>query len=282
MATQCYAAGRLDDALLYAEAFWLAIDSDRFEPIPYDFAGWCGGPYIWTGAPERWLELCRNSIARGRDSGYFARANLVVALTFTGAVDEALAASEGVVAAAEATHNPVVICYALIAYGYPRRDADPVVACEDFRRGLAIAQASGNRQLESHIAGNFSFVAAAQGDLLDALDHLTAAIRNHCDSGSFSLLLTPLAILGTVLDRLGRYQAAATICGFSSTPFTRGSFPEMNDVIGHLRDVLGDQTYDALAREGASMTPAAIAAYAYDQIDKARAELRATSNGPRR
>jgi hypothetical protein len=119
MATQCYAAGRLDDALAYANAFRLAIDNDRFEPVPYDFEGWCGGPYIWTGVPERWLELCRNRIAQGRDSGYFARANLVVALTFTGAIDEALAASEGVVAAADATRNPVVICYALIAYGYP-------------------------------------------------------------------------------------------------------------------------------------------------------------------
>jgi tetratricopeptide (TPR) repeat protein len=278
MAIQCYAAGRLDDALAYVEAFGLAIDSDRFEPVQYDFEGWCGGPYIWTGAPERWLELCRNRIAQGRDSGYFARANLVVALTFTGAIDEALAASEGVVAAADATRNPVVICYALIAYGYPRRETDPVIAYEDFRRGLAIAQASGNRQLESHLAGNLSMVAAAQGDVLDALDHLTRAIRNHCDSGSFSLLLTPLAVLGTVLDRLGRYKSAATICGFASTPFTRGSFPEMNDLIAHLREVLGDQIYESLAHHGEMMTAAAIAAYAYDQIDQARAELTGVSN----
>src|SRR5262249_31360835 len=187
------------------------------EPIPYDFEGWLGGPYIWTGVPERWLELCRNRIAQGRDTGYFAQANLVVALTFTGAADEARAASEGIIATAGATHNPVVICYAVIAYGYPRRDTDPVMAHECFRRGLAIAQESGNRQLESHLAGNLSFVSAAQGDPLDAFDHLTRAIRNHCDSGSFSLLLTPLAVLAAVLDGLGRYKPAATICGFAST-----------------------------------------------------------------
>jgi predicted ATPase/class 3 adenylate cyclase len=280
MATQCYAAGRLDDALAYANAFRLAIDNDRFEPVPYDFEGWCGGPYIWTGVPERWLELCRNRIARGRDTGYFAQANLVVALTFTGAVEEGLAASEGVIAAAEATHNPVVICYAVIAYGYPRRDTDPAMARECFRRGLAIARESGNRQLESHLAGNLSLVALAQGDLLDAFDHLVRAIRNHCDSGSFSLLLTPLTALAAVLDRLGRHQPAATIMGFANTPFTRGSFPEMNDLVAHLRDDLGDRTYEALARKGESMTAAAIAAYACDEIDRARAELKATSNGP--
>jgi len=277
MATQCYAAGRLHDALAYVEACRLAIDSNRFDAIPYDFEGWLGGPYIWTGVPERWLELCRNRIEQGRDTGHFAQANLVVALTFTGAVDEALAASEGVVAAAEATHNPIVICYAHIAYGYPRRGTDPIGADEGFRRGLAIAQASGNRQLESHLAGNLSFVAATQGDLLDALDHIMRTIRNHCDSGSFSLMLTPLAILGTVLDRLERYKPAATISGFASTPFTRASFPEMHDLIAHLRDVLGDQTYESLARQGAMMSATAMATYAYDQIDQARAELKGAS-----
>jgi hypothetical protein len=142
---------------------------------------------------------------------------------------------------------------------------------------LTIAQESGNRQLESHLAGNHSLVAAAQGDVLDALDHLTRAIRNHCDSGSFSLMLTPLTILAKVLDRLGRYKPAATISGFASTPFTRGSFPEMNALIDHLREVLGEQTYESLAHQGETMTTTAMATYAFDQIDQARAELEAVS-----
>jgi len=45
----------------------------------------------------------------------------------------------------------------------------------------------------------------------------------------------------------------------------------------HLRDVLGDQIYDSLAHEGATMTTADMATYAYDQIDQARAELNAVS-----
>ena len=45
----------------------------------------------------------------------------------------------------------------------------------------------------------------------------------------------------------------------------------------HLRDVLGDQTYESLARKGETMTTAAMATYAYDQIDQARAELNAVS-----
>jgi hypothetical protein len=45
----------------------------------------------------------------------------------------------------------------------------------------------------------------------------------------------------------------------------------------HLRDVLGDQTYESLARKGETMITAEMATYAYDQIDQARAKLNAVS-----
>jgi hypothetical protein len=44
--------------------------------------------------------------------------------------------------------------------------------------------------------------------------------------------------------------------------------------------VLGDQTYESLARKGETMTTAAIVTYAYDQIDQARTELEQNSNTP--
>jgi hypothetical protein len=44
-------------------------------------------------------------------------------------------------------------------------------------------------------------------------------------------------------------------------------------VVAHLRDVLGDQTYESLARKGETMTTAAMVTYAYNQIDQARTEL---------
>jgi hypothetical protein len=44
-----------------------------------------------------------------------------------------------------------------------------------------------------------------------------------------------------------------------------------------VRDVLGNDTYESLARSGEAMTMAAILAYAYDQIDQARTELNAVS-----
>jgi hypothetical protein len=54
---------------------------------------------------------------------------------------------------------------------------------------------------------------------------------------------------------------------------TERLFPEFTAAIAHLRDALGDQTYESLARNGETMTTAAMATYAYDQIDQARTEL---------
>ena len=53
--------------------------------------------------------------------------------------------------------------------------------------------------------------------------------------------------------------------------------PELDPAIPHLRDVLGDENYESLARKGDTMTTAEMATYAYDQIDQARAELNAVS-----
>jgi hypothetical protein len=53
--------------------------------------------------------------------------------------------------------------------------------------------------------------------------------------------------------------------------------PEIGPAIADLRDVLGDQTYELLATKVETMTTAAMVAYAYDQIDQARAELNAVS-----
>ena len=88
---------------------------------------------------------------------------------------------------------------------------------------------------------------------------------------------TPLAALAALFDRLGRHEVAATIAGFALSPLTAVGTPQINTAITHLRDVLGDQTYESLARKGETMTTAEMVTYAYDQIDQARAELNAVS-----
>ena len=108
---------------------------------------------------------------------------------------------------------------------------------------------------------------------MSAFDHLTLAIRNYHNAGDTTTIRVPLAILAALFDRLGRYEPAATIAGFALSPFAAAAVPEITTAITHLRDVLGEATYESLARKGETMTTAAMATYAYDQIDQARTEL---------
>jgi tetratricopeptide (TPR) repeat protein len=271
-AALCWIPGRIEEAVGYAEAGQTVIGTGG--ELPFGLEGVLGGVYAAIGQPERYVEWCRAQLARGHDTHTLTRASLVAALTIAGTGDEARAAANGLIDAAEATHNPFALAYALWAYGHAYRNADPVRALEALRRGLVIAQDSGNRLIESHVATVLSQLEAEHGDPLAALDHITLAIRNFYDSGNVALFHSALAALALFLDRLGRLEPAATIAGFALNPLT-ATLPEFSAAIAHLRDVLGEATYESLARTGETMTTAEMATYAYDQIDQARTELNA-------
>ncbi len=191
--------------------------------------------------------------------------------------EEAMAAANGLIDAAEATHNPWVLSFALHAYGVAFGDAEPDCTHDAQRRGLAIARESGNRANETHLAVALCRQESKYGDPLAALEYVTLAIRNYHDAGDTANILGPLALLAAFLDRLGRYESAATIAGFAFSPLTKMAYAEITKAITRLRDALGDETYESLARKGEAMTTAEMVAYAFDQIDQARAELNAVS-----
>ena len=274
LASQCYMAGRIDPAIRYSEAAQEVIGSGRAE-VPFGLEGLLGGAYVAIRHPERWVEWCRAQLKRGRDTHAFIRACLVTALMAAGSADEAIAAANGLIDAAEATGNPCVLSLALLAYGWAFHDANPARSLEALRRGLVIAQDSGNRATQSHLATNLCRFEAEHGDPLAAFDYFTVAIGNYHDSGNTYMIQSPLGLLAAFFDRLGRYEPAATIAGFGVTS-PIAALPdnsEFRTATAHLRDVLGEATYESLARNGETMTTAAIATYAYDQIDQARTEL---------
>jgi hypothetical protein len=271
LAALCWIVGRIEEAVGYADAGQTVIGSGG--EVPFGLEGVLGGVYVAIGQPERGVEWCRAQLARGHDTHAVTRAYLVLALTAAGAGEEARAAAYGRIEAAEATHNPFALAAALYAYGYAFRDADPAGALQALRRGLVIAQDTGNRIVESTVATALSRVEAEHGDPLAALDHIILAIRNCYDSGNVGVMRSALATLAVFLDRLGRLEPAATIAGFAFSLLTASTVPQVSTVIAHLRDVLDDPGYESLARKGETMTTAAMVTYAYDQIDQARAEL---------
>ena len=64
-----------------------------------------------------------------------------------------------------------MLSFALLAYGFAFLDADPDRAREAMRRGVVIAQDSGNRTFETHLASNLARLEAQHGDPLAALDY---------------------------------------------------------------------------------------------------------------
>ena len=272
IASLCYASGRIEAAVGYADAGRIVLGRSR-EALPYGIEAWLGAVYLAIGQPERLAELCRAQLGRRRDTHVFIRAFLVLALAVAGSVGAAMDSAGRLIEAAEATGNPLMLATALWAYGVAFRDADPVGALNALGRGLVIAQDSGNRSRASILASGLARLEAEHGDTVSALDHLTLAIRNFHNAGNATTIRAPLASLAALFDRLGRYEPAATIAGFALSPMAATGVPEITTAITHLREVLGDEDYESLARQGETMTTAAVATYAYDQIDQARTEL---------
>jgi predicted ATPase len=273
MASSCWWPGRIEAAVGYSKAGQRVIGSGRHDEVPFGLEGALGAAYLHSGQPERQVEWCRARLAFGRDTHGITRAFLTVALTVAGCGEEARAAADGLIEVAEATGNPAAISFAHYAYGYAFGDNDPAAALDAQRRGLVIAQQSGNRNTETRIAGSLARLEAEYGDPLTALDYVAVAVRNFHDAGNTTMMRFPLTVLAAFFDRLGRVEPAATIAGFAFSPLTATANPEFTTAIAHLRDVLGESTYESLSRRGETMTTAAIVTYAYDQIDQARTEL---------
>lgn len=271
LAAACFMTGRIEDAVRYADVAAELLESGRGE-VPYGIEGWLSGAYTSSGRPDRSAALCRVHLARGRDTLALSRGCLLFSLTIGGPNAEAVNLADGLIEAAEATRNPVALCFALLAEGFVFRDVDPDRALASLRRGLALAQDTDNRNSEASLAAVLCRVEAKYGDPLAALDYFELAIRYHYESGNSTLISTPLAVLAAFFDRLGRYPAAATIAGFAFSPVTAASFRELKTTVAHLREVLGD-AYEFHAQVGAAMTMAAMANYTFGQIDRARTEI---------
>jgi predicted ATPase/class 3 adenylate cyclase len=276
IASLCYWTGRIEAAVGYSDAGQIVLDKSR-DALPYGTEALLGVAYLTIGQPERLAELCRAQLARRRDTHVYIRGWLVCALSLAGCGGEAMDSADGLIEAAEATGNPHLLAFALAAYGVAFRDADPVGALNALGRGLVIAQDSGNRTDASVLAEFLAILEAEHSGTVSAFDHLTLAIRNFHNAGDTTSIRVPLASLAVLFDRLGRYEPAATIAGFALSPHAAVGVPEITTAITHLREVLGEATYESLARKGETMTTAAIATYAYDQIDQARTELNAVS-----
>jgi predicted ATPase len=276
MASRCCLPGRTEDALRYCEA-GQALIADGGDESPYCAEGWLGAAYQYAGRPDRLIDWCRIQLARDPDSRALARSSLVIALAMVGSFDEAMVAAEGMVETAEASQNPFALSFALQSFGYTFGEAEPLRALEGLRRGLAVAQHTGNRFTESQLAHSLFRAEAKYGDPAAALDLAALAIRLFHDAGAVPTLRTTFGALAAFFDWLGRYEPASKLAGHADSPMVSASVPEFHPALAHLREVLGEQRYEALRSAGTSMSTAEMVNYAYQQIELARADVTNTT-----
>src|SRR6202034_4422609 len=182
IASLCYTTGRIEAAVRYSDAGQIVLGRSR-EALPGGIEAWLGAVYLAVGQPERMAELCRARLARRPDTHVHIRGWLVVALAVAGSGGEAMDSADGLLAAAEGTGNPLFYAWALGASSFACHDADPVGALDALRRGLVIAQDSGNRANASAQAVFLARLEAEHGGTVFAFDYLTPAIRNFHDGG---------------------------------------------------------------------------------------------------
>lgn len=281
MASRYCAVARFDIGVRYADAALRTIASGRFDAVPFFLDAELGVVYLINGEPERWISQCRNMMSQGPGPHILPRVHLSMTLAMTGAHDEALMTSEELRHAERVTPNPALICWALLAYGTARVEADPDRALEAHRLGGKIARESGNRLLESYHTGQEGRLVARYGDPAEALGLIATTIRNYLDTGNYFLLPQPMAMLAHMFDRIGYTEAAAMLSGFATTSFATTFLSETASTASHLREVLGEQAYAALADRGKSMTSVAFGKYALEQIDRVRVELAAAAGESR-
>jgi hypothetical protein len=248
-----------------------ALERGGYAVIPFGFEASLGTAHHLAGKPEKTAAMVRNTIARNSGAvTALSQALLAWVLINSGVTDEAMAVVEGLPAAVDMSDNPQVKVLALTSYSWAYMHVDPLKAYNASRHALSIARDSGNRYVETTTLLGLSRMAVSHDDPIEAIDLLIDRTGSYHDSGSVLLVPGPLALIAVLLGRFGRYEPAAIIMGVGDRPGPRTTFREIDSAIVHLREVLGDQTYESFAREGAAMTTAAAVTYALEQIKQLR------------
>ena len=110
VAAQCYVTGRNDDFVRYTTAGQEAVESGRYDDIPVVYYAILGGGYLTTMPAEQCVAWQRSVAERYPEDFSFVGANLVFALIFAGAIDEAGAVAQRIVSTADSVENPTIQC----------------------------------------------------------------------------------------------------------------------------------------------------------------------------
>jgi hypothetical protein len=171
-----------------------------------------------------------------------------LALVYAGRIEEARAVTPDILATNDEDH-PLALAGALVGFGLAFFDTDPAIG----------AAATGLRARAE----------AAAGSPLEAARTYRETMVTLYDAGNRFAAVTAYAVLGSLLHDLGRDEAAAISFGFADGLATViAIYPEIVAVRDEVRAALGDETYEELARQGATMRYPELHRFGLEQIEQ--------------
>jgi predicted ATPase/class 3 adenylate cyclase/DNA-binding CsgD family transcriptional regulator len=230
---------------------------------------------VYCGDLDRYVELTGQVAERyGAERGY-GLASYVDGLQSAGRVEEALALTEQSVAAARYLGNPYWIAYALWIAGmvFSRCDSRRGLAAWD--EGVVFVREQRVHFFEGFLARDAARLHTSDGEPEAALVLFNDAIASFQRAGNVPQLIITLASVPALLERLERFEAAATLLGAISRH--ESSFhhvPELADLEGRLAPRLQATRMKEFVAEGTALDLDAAAAYARQQMDAARHDPR--------
>jgi DNA-binding CsgD family transcriptional regulator len=265
-------AGRVEAARTHAHRATELEADPRYDACESGYASFiealCN---VYCGDLDRYVELT-GAVARryGKERAY-GIASYVDGLQSSGRVDEALALAEDSVAAARKIGNPYWISYALWIVGLAFSKADAQRALAAWDEGVAFVREHRVEFFEGFLARDAARLHTSDGEPETALVLFSDAITAFHRVGNVPQLIITIASVPALFDHVDRPEPAAMLlAAIAREPSGARHVPGLGDLDKRLTRRLGAKRAQEVARSGAAMDLNDAAAYAREQIDRAR------------
>lgn len=264
--------GRLEEARSFGSEALSLLGDTRFDPFIWAYTD-LAMITAFEGNIDGAIELLRAGSENPEDAHDRFCASVFLYFLALSRKQEALAIADRVIAAAEATGVPVSIAIALNSKAIACADVDPVLSLETHERALRVAHGCGNRFFENSIRLDMAALQARSGTPALALTTFAELLDGWQLAGD-QFLGIGMGHLVVLFDRLGRYEAAATLYGALTRDVSLdGLVAGLPSVVEHLTQTLGAETFAEFRSRGAAMTLRDAGANARGEIADALAAI---------
>ncbi len=274
-ASGCDRLGRSEDAVGYAQAASLLQTDPRYQPFDIGWAAFREAiAHLFAGRADRCVEIFTALATQTGPARVKGLCGLTNGLRAAGRGREAMAIAEDTLDAARANANPHWIASAYLGYGLAFAEAEPILALDTIRLGLAYTREHRLPFFEALIASSAAGLEAVHGDVDQALSLFAASVDSFHQAGETTMLAVTLAGLTEFFSRVNRPEIAVTLYGSTTrrhpATITSKSFAA---AVEHVRNTLDTDTFDRCLAMGAAMDTAEAVRYAHAQIQAFRSEL---------